>query len=111
MHLFPEYIFSGRESGAAMNSERALIASVVLLGLGLGLIFGYCHDSTVGLSAAYPVAGATLRIVISTDGLPAVAGVAATVAGVLFLFAALVLAVLRLISQRTVAPGHSSPAA
>lgn len=81
-----------------MNSARALIASIIFLGLGLGLIFGYCHDSTVNFSGAYPVAGASLQLVINTNGLPAMAGVALTVVGIAFLFAALVFAVLNLIS-------------
>jgi hypothetical protein len=77
-----------------MNSERALIASIVFLGLGLGLIFGYCHDSTVAFSAAHPAAGASLQIVINTNGWPAMAGTAAAaVIGILLLFAALVYAV------------------
>ena len=85
-----------------MNTERSLIASIVFLGLGLGLIFAYCHDSTVSVGAAYPIAGASLQVVINTNGLPAVAGITSTVLGVLFLFAALVFTVLKMISQRTV---------
>lgn len=81
-----------------MNSARALIASIIFLGLGLGLILGFCHDSTVSFSGAYPVAGASLQVVINTNGLPAMAGLALTVAGVLFLFAALVFDILKLIS-------------
>jgi high-affinity nickel permease len=84
-----------------MNTERSVIASIVFLGLGLGLIFAYCHDSTVSLGAAYPIAGASLQVVINTNGLPAIAGIISTVLGVLFLFAALVFTVLKMISQRT----------
>lgn len=80
--------------GDAMNSARALVASVVFLGLGLGLIFGYCHDSTISLGAAHPAAGAAFKMVINTNGWPAMLGPIATLIGVLFFFAALVQAVL-----------------
>jgi hypothetical protein len=83
-----------------MTCQRALIASIVFMGLGSGLIFGYCHDSTIGFSAAYPAAGTSLKIVINTTGFPAVAGVGATVIGVVLLFAALVLSVLDEVSAR-----------
>lgn len=91
-----------------MNTERSVIASIVFLGLGLGLIFAYCHDSTVTMGAAYPIAGASLQVVINTNGLPAIAGIILTALGVLFFFAALVFAVLKMISQRTVAQPRKS---
>jgi uncharacterized membrane protein len=75
-----------------MNAKRILIASVVFLGLGLGLIFGYCHG-TVNFNAAYPASGASLQIAINTTGLPAMTGFAATVLGVILLAIALVQAV------------------
>ena len=75
-----------------MNSERSLIASVVFLVTGLGLIFGYCHG-TIGLSGAYPIAGAAVEVSIKTTGLPAVLGVSATLIGVVLLIVALVQAV------------------
>ena len=77
-----------------MNTDRFLIASVACLALGLGLIFGYCHG-TAGFSAAYPVAGASLQLSLTTAGLPAVAGFAFTVLGILLLIWALVDAVFR----------------
>jgi hypothetical protein len=70
-----------------MNSERTLIASVVFLCVGLGLIFGYCHG-TVGFNAAYPASGTSLQISINTMGMPAILGAAATVLGTLLLIAA-----------------------
>ncbi len=75
-----------------MNSERSLIASVIFLLIGLGLIFGYCHG-TIGLSGAYPIAGAGQEVSIKTTGLPAVLGVSATLIGVVLLVVALVQAV------------------
>jgi len=75
-----------------MNCERSLIASIVFLLAGLGLIFGYCHG-TIGLSGAYPVAGAAMEIAIKTTGWPAIVGVSATLIGLVLLVVALVQAV------------------
>lgn len=94
-----------------MNSERTLIAAILVLGLGVGLVLGYCHDSTIGFNAAHPAAGASLQIVIHTNGWPAMAGLAATVVGTLLLFAALVLAVLKQISDREPAASRSGTVA
>jgi|SRR5579872_4162882 hypothetical protein len=95
--------------GDAMNSARALVASVVLLGLGLGLIFGYCHDSTISLGAAHPAAGAAFKMVINTNGWPAMLGPIATLIGVLFFFAALVQAVLTELKTREVRKHEVDP--
>ena len=83
-----------------MNTERAVILSVLFLGLGVGLIFGFSHDSSISLGGTFPVPGPTLGVVLHTDGLPALAGLISTAAGVLFLFVALVLTVLKLASHR-----------
>jgi hypothetical protein len=83
-----------------MTCERSVIASIVFLGLGLGLILGYCHDSTISVSAAHPASAATLQFVIYTNGWPAMAGLAATVVGMLLLFAGLAFAVLAQVPPR-----------
>ena len=88
-----------------MNCERSLIASIVFLATGLGLIFGDCQG-TIGLSGAYPVAGAALEVSIKTTGLPAITGVAATLIGVVLLIVALVQAVVGLVHF----PGEKSAA-
>jgi len=75
-----------------MNCERSMIASVIFLTLGLGLIFGYCHG-TIGFSAAYPVSGTSLQVTLTTTGLPALAGLVSTVIGLLLLVVALVQAI------------------
>ena len=75
-----------------MNCERSVIASVLLLTLGVGLIFGYCHG-TVGFSAAHPVSATSLQVSITTTGLPALAGSVSTVIGVLLLIVALIQAI------------------
>ena len=77
-----------------MSCERSLIASIVFLGLGIGLILSYCHDSTISFKFAHPAAAAALQFVIYTNGWPAMVGVAATVVGILLLFAALAFAIL-----------------
>ena len=83
-----------------MTCERSVIAAIVFLGLGLGLILGYCHDSTISFSAAHPASAATLQFVIYTNGWPAMAGLAAGVVGILLLFVALAFAVLAQIPPR-----------
>lgn len=83
-----------------MSCERSVIAAIVFLGLGLGLILGYCHDSTINFSAAHPASAATLQFVIYTNGWPAMAGLAATAVGIFLLFAALAFAVLAQIAPR-----------
>jgi len=76
------------------------MASVVFLGLGLGLIFGYCHDSTISVGAAHPATAATFKMVILTNGWPAMIGPVSTLVGVLLFFAALVYAVLGELKSR-----------
>lgn len=75
-----------------MNCERSLIGSVIFLAIGLGFISGYCHG-TIGLSGAYPIAGAAVEVAIKTTGWPAIVGVSATLIGVVLLIVALVQAV------------------
>ncbi len=72
-----------------MNCERSLIGSVVFLLIGLGLLFGDCHG-TIGLSGAYPIAGAAIEVSVKTTGWPAIVGVSATLIGVVLLVVALV---------------------
>lgn len=85
-----------------MTAERTLIASVVLLALGLGFIFGYTHG-TVGFSAAYPISGASLQVMINTTGTAAMAGFAATALGALLLIVAFILAIVREVSPAEIA--------
>ncbi len=75
-----------------MNCERSLIAAVVFLATGIGLIFGFTHG-TVGFGAAYPIAGTSFEISLKTMGAPALGGVIATLLGILLLLIALVQAV------------------
>jgi hypothetical protein len=82
-----------------MTADRLLIGSVLCLALGLGLIFGYCHGGA-SFSAAYPVGGASLQVSLTTTGMPAMAGFALTVVGLLLLIWAVVDAIVRHIELR-----------
>lgn len=75
-----------------MNCERSLIAAVVFLITGGGLIFGFTHG-TAGFGAAYPIAGTTFEISLKTTGAPALGGVIATLLGILLLLIAVIQAV------------------
>ena len=71
-----------------MNSDRILIASILCFGLGLSVIFGYCHG-TAGFGVTYPFQGTSLQLSLTTTGLPAILGLILTVAGlaaVLYVF-------------------------
>ncbi len=87
-----------------MSSERTLIAAVVLLAVGLGLIFGYTHGSAT-FNAAYAVSGTLLQVSINTVGLPAMAGFVATVLGTVVLVVAFVQAIVAQSLSRKV-PKH-----
>jgi hypothetical protein len=70
-----------------------LVAAVVCLAVGLGVLFAYCHGST-GVQFAYPVAGASVHIDMTTTGLPAIAGLALTVIGAFLLIVATMIALI-----------------
>ena len=80
--------------GRRMKSDRVLILSVVFLAAGLGWILNYCHGDA-GFNAALPAAGASLRVCLTTTGLPAMGGFALTVFGLLLLIGALIAAIAR----------------
>lgn len=90
-----------------MNCERSLIASSVFLVLGLGLIFGFTHG-TAGLSAAFPVSGAAFDLSLKTTGMPALAGVGATLIGLVLLIVALVQAVVAQVRLANEGVSHPS---
>lgn len=72
-----------------LKPDRFVIGSVLFLSWGLWLIFGYCNG-TVGMSAAWPLSGASLNICITTNGPGAPGGVMLTSIGVLLLIWALI---------------------
>jgi hypothetical protein len=75
-----------------MKSNRSLIAAVLLLAAGLGLIFFYCNGTT-SMNVGYPFSGSALHIAITTLGPAAVGGVALTALGLLLLIWAFVWAI------------------
>jgi hypothetical protein len=75
-----------------MKSDRPLIASVLALAAGLGLILAYCSGAT-SLSAAYPLSSSTLHMDITTTGPAALGGIALCAAGLLLLVWALLAAI------------------
>lgn len=86
-----------------MTSERPLIAAVLFLASGVGLIIGYCNGTT-SLNAAYPMATSALHLDITTSGPAALGGIALIALGVLLLVWALLVAV---VSQIGLLFGHS----
>ena len=61
-----------------------VILSVLCLALGVGLIFYFCNGTT-GFSFAYPLAGSSLHLDVTTNGPAAVSGVVLTAMGALLL--------------------------
>lgn len=76
-----------------LRSDRPLIAAVLLLAAGLGLIFTY-GTGTAGFDAAYPVAHASLQLSIATYGLAAIGGLVLMALGILTLLVSLIYAIL-----------------
>lgn len=77
-----------------MKPDRIVIGSVLLLSVGLGSNFGYCNG-TVGMSAAFPLSGASLNICTTTTGPRAWGGVVLTAMGALLLLCALLWSIVR----------------
>ena len=90
-----------------MRIDRIVIGAVVLLGTGLGLIFGYCNG-TVGFNSGYPLSGTSLHFDVTTTGLPVLIGVPLIAFGLVLLFAVLILSIVAQFhaakSQRGVKP-------
>jgi hypothetical protein len=78
-----------------MRADRPLIGAVIFLGVGLGLILGYCTGTT-GFNAAYPFSGSNLHIDMTTTGPAVLGGVACTAIGLLFLVWSFVAAIVSL---------------
>jgi hypothetical protein len=75
-----------------MRSDRILIGAVLLLGIGLSLILGYCNGTT-SFNFSYPLSGTSVHIDITTNGIPAAIGLPLTVIGLVLLLAVLILGV------------------
>lgn len=75
-----------------MRPDRPLIAAVLLVALGLGIVFGFCHG-TAGVNAAYPLAGCSFNICTTTTGPGALGGLLLVLIGALLLIWSFVLAI------------------
>ena len=86
-----------------MKSDRLVIAAVLFLAAGVGLLFGFTNGTT-GLNVGYPLSATRLHVDIMTTGIPALVGVPLVAAGALLLFLALVAAVVSQFQRRPEAP-------
>jgi hypothetical protein len=68
-----------------------LVTAVICLAAGLGVLFAFCHGTT-GIQFAYPLAGASVHVDITTTGVPAVAGSVLTAFGAFLLIVATIIA-------------------
>ena len=86
-----------------MRADRPLFGAVIFLGLGLGLIIGYCQGTT-GFNAAFPLAGSTLHVELTTTGPAVIGGIALTAIGALLLVWAFLVSIASLFtrSDRTI---------
>lgn len=75
-----------------MKSDRLVIAAVLFLAAGLGLLFGFTHGTT-GLSLGYPFSETRLHADLTTVGIPVLVGVPLVAAGAMLLFFALIAAI------------------
>jgi hypothetical protein len=80
-----------------MRSDRPIIAAILSLAAGLGLIFAY-GNGTTNLSAAYPLTGSSLHMDLTTTGAAAVGGLAFVALGLLLLTWALLAAIVGQVS-------------
>jgi hypothetical protein len=85
-----------------MRSDRPLILAVIFLGVGLGVIIGYCNGTT-GFSASYPFTNSILHLDMTTTGPGVVGGMAATAVGLLLLIWAFFAAIVSLFTGPVVA--------
>ncbi len=81
-----------------MKPDRPLIASVLFLAAGLGVIIGYCHGST-NFTASYPFAGSILHIDMNTTGPGVLGGLLCTAVGVVLLVWAFIAAIVSQIGR------------
>jgi uncharacterized membrane protein len=86
-----------------MRPDRPLIASLLALSGGVGLILGYCNGTT-SFNAAYPFSGSILHIDITTSGPGVLGGLALIALGLLLMAWALIAAVVSQIVL--IASGH-----
>ncbi len=84
-----------------MRSDRPLILAVIFLGVGLGVLIGYCSGTT-GFNASYPLTGSIVHVELTTTGPGVLGGLTATVIGVLLLAWAFLAAIVSLFTGPSV---------
>jgi len=91
-----------------MKSDRLVIAAVLFLAGGLGLLFGFTHGATA-LSVAYPLAETRFHVDLTTTGIPALIGVPLLAAAALLLFFALIAAIVSQFHRHEPVPAADLP--
>ena len=81
-----------------MKSDRLVIAAVLFLAAGLGLLLKFANGTT-GLNVGYPFSETKLHADFVTAGIPVLVGVPLVAAGALLLVFALVAAIASQFSQ------------
>jgi hypothetical protein len=92
-----------------MKSDRLVIAAVLFLAGGLGLLFGFTNGTT-GLGVGYPFSATRLHVDITTTGIPTLIGVPLVAAGALLLFFALIAAIASQFRRPEPVPASDLPA-
>jgi hypothetical protein len=77
-----------------MRPDRPLILSVLLMAGGIWLTVAYCTGNA-GMSAAYPLSGASFRLAVTVFGPVALSGPALTALGLVLLLWATIVALFR----------------
>ena len=75
-----------------MKSDRLVIAAVLLLAAGLGLLIAFTNGTT-GLSVGYPFSETRLHLDITTTGIPVLVGLPLVAAGAVLLVFSLLTAI------------------
>jgi hypothetical protein len=91
-----------------MKSDRWVIAAVLFLAAGLGLLFGFT-DGTASMNVGYPFSATKLRVDITTTGIPALVGLPLVAAGTLMLFFALITAIVSQFRRPEPEPARDLP--
>jgi hypothetical protein len=81
-----------------MRPDRPLLGAVACLAAGVALIVGYCQSAT-SLNAAFPFAGSTLHLDLTTNGPAVFGGIGLIALGLLLLVWAVLAAIVSQIGR------------
>ena len=78
-----------------------LVTAVICLGVGVGVLFAFCHGTT-GFTFDVPAstAATSLHIDVTTTGVPAIVGVGLTGAGAFLLIVATIIALVEIFRSK-----------